>query len=452
MSRNIRNDKKSLIPRIRDMAMETWTYISNDVWHDTRRNWKVNTIKTINLSVRCFLDGDLQSRACALTYRTLLAVVPALALIFAIGRGFGFQDVLERELIHYFPAQATALETAFGFVDSYLQQTSGGVFLGVGIVFLLWTLISLLSSVENAFNHIWQIPKGRTFWRKVSDYTTIFIILPVMMIMASGISLFMTTSLKSIFAPSLVQPALPILFDGIGLIITWLFFAGTYILIPNSKIKFKNAILAGVIVGTAYQILQWLFVSGQMYVAKYNAIYGSFSFLPLFMIWIQLVWLITLIGAVICYSSQNINEFNFGDNIRNISIRYRRQISVVVMTIVAQRFAKRLPALSLSEISQTYNIPINIVTPTVNRLYSVGLISYVLSSDKKDDTTRVQPAVDVSVLSVTDILQALDRAGDSHFIPNFSARYNEVLKIYDQISDAMEREGKEIKLTSIDID
>jgi len=382
----------------------------------------------------------------------MLAIVPALALLFAIGRGFGFQDLIERELINYFPGQTTALQTAFGFVDSYLHEASRGVFVGIGVVFLLWTLISLLSGVENAFNSIWQVPKGRTFWRKVSDYTTIFIILPILMVLMSGISLFMTTSLKSIFAPEMVQPIVSLLINSLGVVISWLFFTGTYFMIPNAKVKLRNALLAGITVGIGYQILQWLFVSGQLYVAKYNAIYGSFSFLPLFLIWIQLVWLITLIGAVICYSSQNINEFNFSDNIRNMSTEYRNLIALTVMTIVVKQFAGHKPALSLNEISQTYNIPINILTPEATRLNKVGMINYVMSADKKENSACIQPAIDISSLSVSDIISALNRAGDSSFIPNFDTRYSEIIKIYGQISEAITKEGKDVKLTSINIE
>ena len=121
-------------------------YCISGVWNDTRKLWSVQTLKVINLSVRAFMDRDLQTQACALTYRTVLAIVPALAMLFAIARGFGFQNLLQSELFRYFPAQRKALESALTYVDNYLSQASQGIFVGIGLVFLLWTLVSLRCS------------------------------------------------------------------------------------------------------------------------------------------------------------------------------------------------------------------------------------------------------------------------------------------------------------------
>lgn len=163
--------------RIYDRCLNLWNYYSSGVWEDRRDNLKVNIIKTANLTVRTFMSTDLQSKACAMTYRTLLAVVPALALLFAIGRGFGLQSLLQKQVYSYFPSQSKALDMAFSFVDSCLAQASEGVFVGVGIVFLLWTIISLLSNVEDTFNQIWGVANGRSMFRKVTDYLAICMIL-----------------------------------------------------------------------------------------------------------------------------------------------------------------------------------------------------------------------------------------------------------------------------------
>ena len=211
--------------RLVQRATNLWLYCSQDVWNDNSKSVKVNIIKTVNLSVRSFLDQDLQSRACAMTYRTILAIVPALALLFAIGRGFGLQNTLQEELIKYFPSQQTVLTQSFQFVDSYLNEASGGLFVGIGIIFLLWTLISLLSSVEDSFNTIWQVLKGRQIWRKVTDYLAIFILLPVLMICAAGLQLMMTTSLKTLLPYDFIDSALPVIFDCLSVVLTWVFYA-----------------------------------------------------------------------------------------------------------------------------------------------------------------------------------------------------------------------------------
>lgn len=444
-------DNDSKMTRIKNRVLTLWEYCSAGVWNDTRNTWKVNTIKTINLSVRSFLDRDLQSQACALTYRTLLAIVPALALLFAIGRGFGFQNMIESQIESYLPSQRVALQAAFGFVDSYLAQASEGLFVGVGIVFLLWTLISLLSSVEDSFNSIWQVPNGRSFWRKITDYLAIFIVLPVLMICSSGLTLLMSTSLSTFLPGDFAEPATALILDIVSILLTWAFFAGSYILIPNTKVKPLNALIAGIMVGTGFQVLQWLFVSGQLYVAKYNAIYGSFSFLPLMLLWLQLTWLITLIGGVLCYASQNIGEFNFGDNIKNISYDYRRQVVIVVMAIIARRFSQSKPSLTIDELSSRYDLPVNLVTMIVLRLRDIGLVNFVETPDHDISKHPVQPSIDVSTLSVGEVIRRLQESGDKDFIPHFQSNYAAIIEVSRKITGAMVREADNIPITSLHI-
>ncbi len=426
-------------------------YYQSDVWNDTRSNWKVNTIKVINLSTRSFLNGDLQTKACSLAFRTLLAIVPALALVCAIGRGFGLQQVLMDQLISHLPSQAQLLRTAFSFVDSYLNQASGGIFVGVGILFLFWTLISLLRNIELTFNNIWQVSKGRSIWRMVTDYLAILIVLPVLLACSSGISIFMSTSLSMLLPFSFMQPAIEVLFDFVGMIITWLFFAGTYMLIPNTKVRFKNAIIPGILVGTSVQVLQWLFLSGQLYVAKYNAIYGSFSFLPLFLIWMQLVWLFTLIGGVLCYAMQNISEYNFGSNISNISASYRRRTTIAVMTIIARRFEKGMPSMTISQLATHYRLPVNLITPEIERLKELHLLNFVDAPGMEQNERPIQPAIDISNLTVGELIDRLETCGSSDFIPNFAKDYSSITEITDKIAEAARNEGDRTKLVDIDI-
>ena len=321
------------IKALKQNIIDKYTYCTTGVWRDSRTTWKVETVKIINLSVRSFLDRDLQSQACAMAFRTILALVPALALLLAIGRGFGFQELLKEQLYSYFPSQREILGEAFNFVDSYLNQASEGIFVGVGILFLLWTLISLLMSAEDTFNTIWNV-HGRTLMRKMTDYIAILLVLPILMICSAGLTLLMSNTLQHIIHVDSLRPAIDWLLDLGSLVFTALFFSGAYMLIPNTKVKYKNAFIIGLIVAVAFQLLQWLFVTGQLYVTRYNAIYGSFSFLPLFLIWLQLVWLITLIGALLCYALQNVGFYNFFIDSKDISTTYYRKVVLGVMTVI----------------------------------------------------------------------------------------------------------------------
>lgn len=445
---NRRRPLSALIPRIAVILRKQYHYCAEGVWSDTRNTLSLNILRTVNLSVKSFLNADLQARAAALTYRTMLAIVPALALLLAIGRGFGLQDFLIQELFNAFPAQKDALATAFQFVESYLSQSSGGLFVGIGIVFLLYTLISLLGSVEDSFNIIWGVKHSRSLGRKLTDYTAILLILPILMICSSGLSLFMSSALHKLLPFDFLSPAISIVLDCASLIFTWLFFAGVFMLIPNTKVRFANAMLAGTLSGTAFVILQWIFVSGQMYVSRYNAIYGSFSLIPLMLIWLQFTWVITLAGAVLCYSSQNIFHFSFDNQISHISANYRRKIILAILSIVTKRFEQNLPPLSNRDFAVNYNLPPRMVTDITARLVDCGLLSVVVSGD--NDDLGFQPALPPEKLTLGFVLDKLSHKGLADFIPDFKQRFAKLIETVDSIDDATIEQANKIKLSELD--
>lgn len=450
MNDSAQGEKPSLISRMQSIAIKQWDYITRGVWQDPRHSIKITITKVLNLSIRSFMSTDLQVRAAALTYNTVLAIVPMLALVFAIGRGFGFQNLMQAQLLNYFPGQRTAITTALQFAERYTAQSSEGLFVGIGIIFLLWTLISLLGNVEAAFNKIWSIRSGRTIWRKMTDYLAILLVLPILMICGSGLSIFMSTIAHMPLLDS-ITPAIELLLDGLSYVFTWLFFTGVYMLIPNTKVKFKNALVAGVMAGFAFQVLQWLFVSGQIYVSKYNAIYGSFSFLPLLLIWLQLVWLITLAGALVCYSSQNVFELSFISDIEGISPVYRRKVTIAVVAIVCKRFAMKLKPMSSTDIAREYQLPAHLVGDILAKMENIGFMSRIASGESSSDNP-VQPAVPVDSLTVGDVWAKSQAYGSSHFIPGFKNRFKDVVVVSDDIDRKMESIADKIRIVDIDID
>ena len=294
--------KQSFITRLINKASEIANYCWTGVWKETKDTTGIRLLKVANLSVRSFLDRDLQTRSMSLTYSTVLSIVPAFALLFAIGRGFGFQKLLEDQLMTSFPAQKQGITFALKFVDSYLAEASQGLFVGIGIIFLLWTLISLLSYIENAFNQIWDVKRDRAIYQKVTDYIAICLMVPVLMICSSGVSIFMSATIQSNNHFAFLTPFVNIALEASPVVLAWFAFSLSFFLIPNTKVSFKYAAIAGAVCAIFFQVLQMLFVNGQIYVSKYNAIYGSFAFLPLLLIWLQLSWLILLFGCVLSYS------------------------------------------------------------------------------------------------------------------------------------------------------
>ena len=423
-------DKKgNIFSRFFAKVGQWYSYLTGGVWDDPRRKLKVKVAKVINLSFRSFMDRDLQTKSMALTFSTVLAIVPAFAMIFAIGRGFGFQNLLEEQLFLNFPAQKNFITFALKFVDSYLNEASQGVFVGVGLIFLLYTMVSLLSDIETAFNQIWDIKKERSIYQKITDYIAICLLVPIMMICSSGVSIFMSSTLQDNTHFSFLTPLVNVALEASPFILAFFAFSISFCLIPNTRVKFKYAATAGAICAVIFQILQMLFLSGQLYVSKYNAIYGSFSFLPLLLIWLQLSWLILLFGCVLTYSLQNIFAFNFLDNSVPPSRALETKVMLIIMAVVSKRFHDNQSPLSPQEISVIYNLPIRMVNRLCNKLNKAGLVNLVM---KENDEIGVAPAVDTDELTVGNIFNKIENEGNAHYIPKFDQIYSETINTLDK--------------------
>ncbi len=391
---------------------KSWAFVSEDVWKCRSNNVFIHIIKTLNLTIRCFLNEQLQQRSSALTFRTLLAIVPALVVILAIGKGFGFYSIIEEQLYIAFPAHHNALQYAFSFVDSYIEQMHTGVFIGVGIILLLWTLITLMSDIENTFNDLWNVP-NRKLARRITDYMATFILLPILLLLSNGMSIFASTLLDKIpYISSLGQ----YIMQFSSYVLSWIFFTLAYMLLPNVKVKFKHAIFSGIICGTAFNVFQWIYLSGQIWVSKYNAIYGSFAFLPLLLLWLQLSWLICLIGIVLSYSSQNVFNFDYEKDIKNISRNYYEQVLLTIMAIILTRRRDNKEALTCYELSQAYMIPIPLVSRAINDLLHIELIA---PTPINNDYAYIS-TIDSHQLTIGHLLRLIDEKGSKDFVESIS--------------------------------
>lgn len=247
--------------------------------------------------------------ASALTYSTLLAIVPILAVVFAIARGFGYNKYIESWFRDVLSSQPQAAEIIIGFVNSYLVHTKSGIFLGIGLLFMLWTVIMLINNIEQNFNKIWQVNKPRKWFRTITDYMAMFLLVPIIIVVTSGISIFVATIADRIENYALLAPMVRFLIDVMPYVLMICVFIALYVFMPNTKVKLKCAIVPGILAGTAMQGLQLFYINSQIWVSSYNAIYGSFAALPLFMLWVQISWIICLFGAELCYANQNLEAY-----------------------------------------------------------------------------------------------------------------------------------------------
>lgn len=425
-------------------------YCISGVWSDPRKKVSVRLIKTINLTVQSFLNRDLQIKSMAITYQTVFAMVPALALLLAISKGFGLQDLVQNELYTYFPSQSKAIATALKFVDSYLAEASSGIIVGIGIIVLLWTLISLLSNIEDAFNNIWDLKYSRNLIQKVRDYIAIFLLIPVLMILSSGISIFMSSTIVAVVPFSFMTPFVNVLLELIPVVLCWAAFTLCFWLIPNTKVTFKYAAISGVICAVAFEVLQLLFLGGQLYVSKYNAIYGSFSFAMLLLIWLQLSWLLLLSGCGLTYAMQNVFSYNFFDNITSVSEDYYRKVLLIMTAVIYRRFHRGMTAPTRNSLSLTYGLPISLVSSIADRLTTSGLVQKSQSKDGNEDPGLI-PTTDTDKITVKDVVRTVEKSGKSDFIPEFKTTYSSALKQIDEIAKRMYEASGDILIRDVDI-
>ena len=271
------------------------------------KGWR-QIYRILYLTIRFFTAKRVMTQAAALTYSTLLAIVPILAVVFAIARGFGYNIYIERWFREMLASQPQAADVLVGFVNSYLIHTKSGIFLGVGLIFMLYTVLMLVNNVEETFNQIWQVSSSRPMIRSFANYLAMFFLFPILVIVSTGVSLFMATIATKMEGYELLGPMVHRLLDFSPYILLSLFFIVLYVYMPNTKVKLSSAVVPGILAGIAMQLLQIFYIHSQIWVTGYNAIYGSFAALPLFMLWVQMSWTICLFGAQLTYTNQNLNR------------------------------------------------------------------------------------------------------------------------------------------------
>lgn len=397
-----------------------WKFLTYDIWRITEsevnsRTFSIYTIiKTFYVAVNRFVNERMINKASALTYSTLLAIVPILAILFAIAKGFGFSNMMESQIRLGFGGPSQTTEILLRLVDSYLAQTKSGVFIGVGLIMLLWTVLNLIGNIELTFNRIWQVKKARSMYRKITDYFSMFLLMPILIVVSAGLAIFMSTIVKNLEDFILLAPILKFFIRMVPYVLTWFMFTGLYIFMPNTKVGFKHALIAGIIAGSVYQAFQYVYISGQLWVSNYNAIYGSFAALPLFLLWLQTSWTICLFGAELTYAGQNISNYNFDKDTKNISRRYRDFISILILSAIAKRFEKNEEPYTAEMLSEKCQVPIRLTYQILYELQEINLIHETVVDEKSEDIAY-QPSMDINQLNVAILLDRLDTHGSEDF-------------------------------------
>jgi len=387
-------------------------FITFGIWQDSvyqqlsLKNAVAYVTRVIYILVNRFNADSISNKAAALTYSTLLSIVPILAILFGIARGFGFDNLLRQQIEQGLLGNNEATKYIFQFVDSYLSQTTGGVFLGVGLIALLWTFISLVNNMESIFNDIWYVKKSRAAYRKLTDYFSILILMPILIIVSGGLSIFMSTLVSKIEGYALLAPMMKFGISLIPYVLSWLMFTALYVFMPNTSVKLLYALIAGLIAGSLFQAFQFLYISGQVWVSRYNAIYGSFAALPLFLLWLQVSWTICILGAQLTHIMQNFKRYDNYKEVNNASYEYRNYLAVVLMSMICKQYAEgNDKPYSARQLSNKCHIPIQLTQMVLNELMEADLL--IMNAPDKSQEEIYLPAsgcVDITLAETIDRL------------------------------------------------
>ena len=393
-------------------------FIREDIWRIRLKDLpkaKARGIKYLRILLaagRGFDEHRCQLRASALTFFSLLSIVPVVAMAFGIAKGFHFEKMLQEKILEKFAGQEDALLKIFDFANTMIENTKGGLIAGIGVIILFWTTIKLLGNIESSFNDIWGVKKSRPLPRMATDYLSLMLIAPVLFVLSSSATVFVTTQISFIAGKLEIlgnlKPLIFFFLKTAPFVIMWTLFGFIYIFIPNTKVDLKSGIIAGVVAGSGYQIMQWLYIKFQVGVAQYNAIYGSFAALPLFLAWLQLSWLIVLIGAEIAHAHQYADLSEYGPDSRRVSASFKKLLSLWVTRLLCKQFALEPSHLTDDELGRITDIPKRLLMEIIDELMASGIINTAASADGK---VAYQPALDTHLLSVKYVIDALEGRG-----------------------------------------
>lgn len=432
-------------------------FLKEDVWRirlkdlPSKKSLLIKNLRIVLLAFKGFNEDKCALRAKALTFYFLMSVVPLAAFAFGIAKGFGMQELLEKELMKSLQGQEAVVGYIIEFADKMLKQAKGGIIAGIGVVLLIYTVFNLLQNIEDSFNEIWGAPHSRSFSRKFSDYLSVLFIAPILFILSSGITVFVKTQIEGIVENVTIlghfSPLIFLLLQILPFILYWLLGTFVYIFMPNTRVRFSSGFMGGIVAGTMYVIWQNIYIASQMRVANYGAIYGSFAVVPLFMIWLQVSWLIVLFGAEIAFAHQNVDTYEMEPFSETVSISLKKILALRIANICIKNFVKGEAPWSAQKISEFLELPVRLTNKLLSELVRSGILSETQGEDEK--VNYYQPARDVNMLTIYHVSDALDKLGNDDITYAGSEEIEKIKRCYDELDAIYSKSDANILLKDI---
>ncbi len=425
-------------------------FFTEDIWRfqsintGRRQFLLIRILRVIILAIREFINDKCSQKASALTYYSLLSIVPLAAMAFGIAKGFGFENALETQLMKSLYGQEAVVEWIMDFAHEYLSSIKGGMIAGIGFAMLLWTMMNVLGNVELAFNDIWEVKRSRSVVRKFSDYVSIMLV-GILFLVSSG-SVIVSFS-KQLGDFEMLKYVWLTASTILPYILTIVMFTMLFFILPNTKVNFTSALVGGIISGAVFLLVQYFYIYFQVGMSRYNAIYGSFAAFPLFLIWLQTSWLIVLFGAELSFAYQNAKNFEYEKDTRFMSYSYKRVIMLVIARFIIKRFDDGKRAPSADEIITNLKLPVKLVMMSLYDMMEAGIVSEVQTINSQ--TNLYQPAIDINKLTVVTFIGMLSGKGTSNFFNSSIDGIDQIKEILHKFDDTLSELPENILIKDI---
>lgn len=416
-------------------------FIQYDLWrqshigiHAPKKRFLYRLLQTLILVGRGFKDQVLVVRANSLSFSLLFAFIPMMALIYAVARGFGFEEVFTEQLTGSFLAEANIAPVLLEWVERYLATARDGLFLGIGLVVLIWAVYAFFNMLENSFNSIWNVKKTRSFGRRMTNYVMTLLLVPVLVVVTSGISIFLNSTEVLSSVMQAIEPLRRFMLRFIPFVATSAVFTWIFIAIPSTKVKFSSAIIPGVLMGFLYQVVQALSMYLVVLFTRMSIVYGAFSAIPLVLIWLNITCWLLLIGAELAFAIQNNDLFAYERDIETMSRRYKDYVMLYLLSVIVRRFEHGETPQTAHEMAMQNQLPIRLVNQLLARLEDTNIVRRVYV--EQEEYEAFVPAMDTRLITVEMVIGKISAQGTEDFLLHTPAEMQAFWQRYLQMCEA----------------
>ena len=416
-------------------------FVQYDLWRhphvktqDPKKRLWYRVLQTVILVARGFKNQTLVVRANSLSFALLFAFIPMLAMIYAIARGFGFEEMVSQQLAGSFLAEANVAPVLLEWVERYLETARGGLFVGIGLVVLIWAVYAFFNMLENSFNSIWNVKKTRSFARRMTNYVMTLLLVPILVVVTSGISIFLNSTEILASVLSAIEPLRKFMLRFIPFVATSAVFTWIFTAIPSTQVKFSSAIIPGVLMGFLYQVVQALSMFLVVLFTRMSIVYGAFSAIPLVLIWLHITCWLLLIGAELAFAIQNNELFAYERDLETISRRYKDYVMLYLLSVIIRRFEQGEQPETAHEMATANQLPIRLVQQLLSRLEETNIVRRVLSEQEEDPA--FVPAMDTHQITVEKVLGRVAAHGTEAFLQHTPPEMQAFWQRYLQMCEA----------------